>query len=340
MIAERRQRGSGNARPRSRGTLSFALCVFAATAAVAAGQFWPEPFRRAGSAVSNAASPAIGAASEVLRGVGGVWTGALDLVDLRRELERARRENERLREWRAEAQYLESENAVLRALFGVRPQPARQSLTAQVIGGASGPYQHSILANAGEVEGVRDGAPAVDGSGLVGRVVAVGRSSSRILLLTDVNSRVPVVLRESGARAILAGDGSNLPTLLLSSRSNPQTGELIVTSGDGGLYGPGLPVGRVEAITASTIRVAPFARFGALEFVRILERPRGQELAEPAAIVTPAPPCPCPSQPAASATGARLPADWEDRFLSRPPPRGPILGSPEPPDAAPAQPGR
>ncbi len=283
-------------RPRLRKRTALTLAILAGLGIVVVGQQWPTPFADAGAELADAASPAVGVADEALSAVGYVWSGLHGLLNRHREMERLRRENERLREWRAEAQRLEWENASLRALNGVRPQPPQRSLTAQVIGGASGPFQHSVLADAGKEEGVRDGAPVVDGHGLVGRVTGVASHSARILLLTDVNSRVPVVLRESGARAILAGDGSDLPVLvLLSSRAGIQTGEWVVTSGQGGLYANGLAVGRVEKITPDEVRVAPFARLGALGFVRFLE-PRGEPyFASPPSIIAPASACSCES---------------------------------------------
>lgn len=285
-------------RPRLRRRNALALAILAGVGIVVVGQQWPKPFEQAGAELANAASPAVSVADEALRVAGTVWFGMRGLLDRQREMERLRRENERLHEWRAEAERLEWENASLRALTEVRPQPAQRSLTAQVIGGASGPFQHSVLADAGEEEGVRDGAPVVDGHGLVGRVTDVASHSARILLLTDINSRVPVVLRESGARAILAGDGSDLPVLvLLSSRADIQTGEWVVTSGHGGLYANGMAVGRVEDIRPDEVRVAPFARLGTLGFVRILE-PRGEpSFASPTSIIAPAAECPCASPP-------------------------------------------
>lgn len=297
-------------RPRLNRHIALALAVLAGVAIVVIGQKWPQPFADAGAELADAASPAIGVADEALGAVGYVWSGLHGLLDRHREMERLRRENERLREWQAEAGRLEWENASLRALNEVRPQPSQRSLTAQVIGGASGPFQHSVLADAGEEEGVRDGAPVVDGHGLVGRVTGVASHSARILLLTDVNSRVPVVLRESGTRAILAGDGSDLPVLvLLSSRSGIQTGEWVVTSGHGGLYANGLAVGRIESISPDEVRVAPFARLGTLGFVRILE-PRGEPFfASPPSIIAPAAACSCEPSPSSLPQTAPAPRD-------------------------------
>jgi len=210
-----------------------------------------------------------------------------DLYGQNREL---RREIQRLRAWRETARQLEEENAQLRALNNVRLAPHSTFVTGDVVADSGGPFLQSALVNVGARDGVVDGSAAVDGNGLVGRVVGVGEHATRLLLLTDFSSRVPVLVQPTGLRAILSGDGTSTPLLeFLENPDDVTPGEPVRTSGDGGVFPPDLPVGRLIALPGGTWRVALSADYGRLEFVRLLrytpdthiERPGGLILSRP-----------------------------------------------------------
>ena len=210
-----------------------------------------------------------------------------DLYSQNREL---RREILSLRRWRGTARQLEEENAQLRALNNVRLAPHATFVTGDVIADSGGPFRQSALVNVGARDGVVDGSAAVDGHGLVGRVVGVGEHATRLLLLTDFSSRVPVLVQPSGRRAILAGDGTPAPVLeFLDNPDQVTPGDPVRTSGDGGVFPPDLPVGRLIALPGGAWRVALGADYARLEFVRLLrsapdtriERPGGLILSRP-----------------------------------------------------------
>ena len=121
-------------------------------------------------------------------------------------------------------------------------------------------------------DGVARGQAAVTGEGLVGRVAEIGERTARILLLTDLNSHVPVMLEASHERAMLDGDNSDQPRLVyLQSKSSAKVGDRIVTSGAGGVFAPGLPVGVVASVDGGLVRVEPYAELSRLEYVRIID---------------------------------------------------------------------
>jgi rod shape-determining protein MreC len=110
------------------------------------------------------------------------------------------------------------------------------------------------------------------GEGFIGRIIEVGEVSSRVLLITDLNSRIPVMVESTRDRAILAGDNSDEPRLLyLPPAVALSPGDRIVTSGDAGALPPGLPVGTVTAAGEGGARVAPFANWSRIEYVRIID---------------------------------------------------------------------
>ena len=196
------------------------------------------------------------------------WERFSDVHAQNREL---RREIQRLRAWRDAAQSLERENAQLRALNNVRLAPRMGFATGEVIADSGGPFGRSAIVNIGARDGVRDGAAVVDGSGLVGRVVGLGDEVIRVLLLTDFDSRVPVKILPSGRRAILTGDGSPAPRLSFVAEPDAlRVGQQIVTSGDGGVFPPDLPVGVVAALGERAARAHLAADYARLEFVRVL----------------------------------------------------------------------
>jgi len=210
-----------------------------------------------------------------------------DVYSENREL---RREIQRLRAWRETARQLEEQNTQLRALNNVRLAPHSTFVTGDVIADSGGPFLQSALVNVGARDGVVDGSAAVDGNGLVGRVVGVGKHATRLLLLTDFSSRVPVLVQPSGLRAILAGDSTPAPVLeFLESPDEVNPGDPVRTSGDGGVFPPDLPVGRLIALPGGTWRVALSADYARLEFVRLLryapdtriDRPGGLILSRP-----------------------------------------------------------
>ncbi len=202
-----------------------------------------------------------------------------------------RREIQRLRAWREAAQQLEQENARLRALNKVRLAPSTGFTTGEIIADSGGPFLQTGLANVGYLDGVQDGAAVMDGSGLVGRVVGVGRHAARVLFVTDYSSRIPVELRPSGKRAIMSGDATPAPRLdFLDDPDGAAAGETVVTSGDGGVFAPGLPVGMAVVAPSGKPRVRLAADFDRLEFVRVLRYAPENEIDRPGALIDRRPP--------------------------------------------------
>jgi rod shape-determining protein MreC len=209
----------------------------------------------------------------------------IDVYDQNRAL---RREIQALRGWRERARLLEEENAQLRALNHVKLPPRTTFVAGDVIADSGGPFREAVIVNVGRGDQIEDGAAAVDGSGLVGRVVGVGERASRLMLLTDFSSRVPVVIQPGAKRAMLAGDGTPAPKLeFIDGGDRMQPGDLVETSGDGGVFPPDLPVGRVIATPGGTWRVALLADYARLEFVRLLRYRPDTVIDEPGDLVLP-----------------------------------------------------
>lgn len=194
------------------------------------------------------------------------------LAELREENVRLKRENERLLIWQEAARRLSSQNLALQSLLNFKQGPNSHSIATRVIADSGGAFVRSVVVNAGDREGVRKGQAAVSGAGLAGRVAIAGYRSARILLITDINSRVPVLIESSRDRAILSGDNSGKPKLrFLPANASVKAGDRVVTSGHGGVFPPGIQVGRIEVVPDGVMRVNPNVRFDQLEFVRLID---------------------------------------------------------------------
>lgn len=196
------------------------------------------------------------------------------IAAMQAENELLRQENIRLREWFQLAQHLEAENKSLRDLLNVKLEPRHNYITARVMGDGGNAYVKSLLLAAGRGDGVKKNQAVISGEGLIGRIIETGDKSARVLLVTDINSRVPVLIEDSRQHAILAGNNDNLPLLVhLPEGSEVAIGARVVTSGHGGVFPPGLPIGRVELDAAGIPYVKLYADMNRLVHVRIVDRP-------------------------------------------------------------------
>src|SRR5262245_34313112 len=120
------------------------------------------------------------------------------------------------------------------------------TVTARVVAEENGPFSATRIANAGSANGVREGFAAVNENGLVGRVIRVGEYTSRLLLVTDFNSKIPVMGQQSGDRALLVGDSGGAKLAEAETPDKIVPGEMWVTSGDDGQIPLGIHVGRAR----------------------------------------------------------------------------------------------
>jgi rod shape-determining protein MreC len=195
-----------------------------------------------------------------------------DTISLRTDNQKLRDENTHLVEWQNAVVSLEKENRELRSMLHFKTEPNWAYISARVIADTGGAYARGLIVTAGKTDGVREGMAVMTGEGLIGRVIEVGDWSSRILLITDLNSRIPVTIAESGDRAILAGDNSSQPKLLFMPRdANSNDGAHVISSGHGGVFPPNLPVGTLQQSSRGVYTVTPAADLGRVTYVRLVD---------------------------------------------------------------------
>jgi rod shape-determining protein MreC len=252
--------------------LSLPVLMAAALGLMLMGRIDGRLADRARMALADALTPMYSAFTRPVGRVRGLISDVRQVWNLEAENARLRAENAELRRWEAVALALAAENAHFKSELHWVPDPAVPFLTARAIADAGGLYDRAVLVALAPGVVVHVGEIALDAHGLVGRVTEVGKESARVLLITDLNSRIPVRLVSSGARAILAGTNAPDPELLYwPPGTMPAEGEQVVTSGVAGELPPGLPVGSMHYGRGGRAEVVPAAELDQLNFVRLFD---------------------------------------------------------------------
>ncbi len=207
------------------------------------------------------------------------------LYDQNQEL---RRELQKMKAWKEAAVQLEQQNAKLLAQNQVRLDPKLTSVSGVVMADSGSPFRQSVILNVGARDGIVDGWATMDGLGLVGRISGVGQGTSRVLLLTDASSRIPVTIQPSGQRAMLVGDNSPAPPLeFIEAPEQVRPGDQVVSSGDGGVFPAGLLVGQVALGTDNRLRLRMAADYERLDFLRVLRSHPAEQIEEAGKLIPP-----------------------------------------------------
>jgi rod shape-determining protein MreC len=197
-------------------------------------------------------------------GISNYWFAGSQNAQLKAELLAMRR-------WKDRALALQDVNDRYRALLDLKIEPAVGNVSARTLFDSHGPFAHSRLVDVGSASGVENGNPVMSDRGLVGRVTGTASNLSRVLLLTDASSRVPVMVDRNNMRAMLVGDGSGTPRLDYVRGATPlKPGDRIVTSGDGGIFPRGLPIGRAGRTSDGNWRVVLDSDEDTLDFVKVI----------------------------------------------------------------------
>jgi len=256
------------------GAIALVVAVVVATAILLSDR--RETFKAEAYGATRRASDTVLAPVGDVLAAPGRWIGAG--VDTVRDYFGAASENrdlkaqlKEMKQWRDVAIALRDENARYRTLLGLKTDPPIPMVAARIVTDSRGPFADTRLANAGSERGVKAGNPVMSENGLVGRVIGVTDGASRVLLLTDIASRTPVMNDRTNARAILTGDGGPNPRLdYLRGRDPIREGDRLLTSGDGGVLPRGLPVGTAVKGLDGRWRVVLASDRAPIDFVRIL----------------------------------------------------------------------
>lgn len=259
------------ARGRGSGQLSLGIFLVFALIVVLLGRAQPALFNRARAYFSDWASPVLEAARVPVNTVGNWLGGISGFFTVYQENIRLKQENARLRQWQNAALVLDQRLKRYQLLLNAVPDPDVSSMAAHVIGHENRPFLDTIILDAGRRQKVKPGEAVVDERGMVGRIYLAGDHTSWVILLTDLNSRIPVTIEPGDIQAMLTGDNTQAPTIEVSAQgAQLKQGQQIVSSGDGGLLPAGLPIGMVYS-DGQTFRAALLADAASSDEVRILD---------------------------------------------------------------------
>ena len=178
-------------------------------------------------------------------------------------------ENNKLKNNISSSDFLKLENTQLRKLIDEQTSSSSNLVSARVLLDKKSPYLNSFIINIGNNRNIKNGMAVLDGKNFIGRIVDVNFFSSRVLLASDLNSKIPIIVEPSGNHAILSGRGLEMPTLeYLPENYKVQDGDKIYTSGKAGIFSPGIPIGEV-AIKNKIIRAMLFSDLNQTTFVNI-----------------------------------------------------------------------
>jgi rod shape-determining protein MreC len=332
------------ARSRGGAQLPIALLAAFAIALILIGKAQSNLFDRARANVTDWAAPALQVVRQPLAGLDR-WLGSIgNIFDVYQENLRLKDENARLRQWQNAAVVLDGRVKRYQLLLHAVPDPTLSSVLAQVIGRSNRPFLQTMILDAGKAQGVKPGQAVIDQRGMIGRIFLAGDHTAWVILLTDLNSRIPVTIEPGNVQAILTGDNSSAPQLdLLAQNIVLKPGMQVVTSGDGGLLPPGLAVGTVVLDSSGGYRIALLADASSSQDVNIVdfklkqEQPpdvKPQDLPATAAGLPPAPPPPpMPAPGTQPAVAPPVPAAAAKPTVPKPAPA--TNTAQQPPPAAP-----
>jgi rod shape-determining protein MreC len=310
---------------RSNAQLPLVIVLALALALVLLGKAQSGLFDRARMRITDLLAPALESLHQPVESFNR-WIGSInELFHVYQENLTLKDENARLRQWRNVAVVMQDRVHHYQDMLHAVPDPDVDSVLAQVIGRASRPFLQTMILGAGEANNVKPGEAVVDPRGMIGRIYLAGDHTSWVILLTDLNSRIPVTIASANGKtqslqAIMTGDNSAMPMLdTLSQQVILNEGDQVVSSGDGGLVPPGLAVGTVVG-SPGAYRVSLLADPASAEDVEVLafrkppENPPPANVSSqlpavaaglpPAAPPAPAPTPVLPALPAAKPTSA------------------------------------
>ena len=248
---------------------SLGLLVLAAVGAMLIGKADTIVVERVRAAVADLVTPVLDAVAKPVAAINDFVAQVEDVANLRAENARLREENARLLAWQSVARRLDAENVELRGLANFQEGPQARFITARVVGDSGSAFMRSMLLNVGRSAGVAPGQAVITTEGMIGRITDAGEHSARVLLVTDINFRLPVMIERTRERAILAGDNSNGMKLNFM-QVGIQAGDRIITSGHGGSFPVGLAVGTVS-MSKKGLVILPVGDLKRLELVRVVD---------------------------------------------------------------------
>lgn len=256
------------------GHSSSLLLIVLASLILIFGLVRPDAIAGLRIAVTDLMSPTISLLSSPFQNAATSIGNISGMASLRAENAQLKSENARLKEWYQTALMLQAENQSLQNLLNLKSNPAHKYTSTRVLSDAGNAFVKTLIVASGKQDGIKNNQAVLAGDGMIGRIIEAGKNASRVLLITDINSRIPVLIEGSQQKAVLAGNNSDTLSLKhLSKDSSLIEGARIITSGDGGVFPQGFPIGRLAKYPDGSFVVKPFVNTDKITHVRIVDAP-------------------------------------------------------------------
>ena len=204
------------------------------------------------------------------KGLDNFFNNISDHLTLYSNYNKLKEENYKLRSNISKSDFLELENAQLRKLINEQVTSPNNLVSARVMLDKQSPYLNSFIINIGTNKGLVNGLAALDGENFIGRIVDVNFFSSRVLLVSDLNSKIPIIVEPNASHGILSGRGTNYPIIeYLPENSKIEDGNKVYTSGMEGIFSPGIPIGEIKIEENGLIKVRLFSNLDQITFINI-----------------------------------------------------------------------
>jgi rod shape-determining protein MreC len=250
----------------------FYFLFFVAFILIFIALFRPQIASNIKIAIIDTVSPAISFINRPFEEASDSINSISNIAALKAENTRLKAENNRLKEWYQTALMLQAENKSLQSLLNLKIDPQIKYISARTLSDTQNAFSKTILIAAGAEQGIKKNQVVLGGEGVLGRIIEVGQNTSRVLLINDINSRIPITIENINKQAILSGNNEeHLLIQYLEFISDDMIGKKVITTGEAGVFPPGLSIGEIIKIKDKTVFVQPFVQTQNIEFVRILE---------------------------------------------------------------------
>lgn len=224
------------------------------------------------SLATDLVSPIVDLLVVPARAIASVYDYFGEIKEVYKDNQNLREENKKLLNLYDKMKVLEVENKLLANLLNYVSPPEARYITARIIAEEGDAFSHSVIAYTGNSSALKKGQVALSDRGVVGRIDKVGNMYSKILLITDINSRIPVMVEKNRVRGILAGDNTSVPKMVfIPLDAELNIGDRIITSGVAGVFPSGLPVGQIASVEKNNVTVKPYSNLNSLEYIRIVD---------------------------------------------------------------------
>tara|TARA_R110002124_G_scaffold287365_1_gene474143 strand:- start:70652 stop:71455 length:804 start_codon:yes stop_codon:yes gene_type:complete len=223
--------------------------------------------------LSNVFMPALNVVTAPIQTAANKISEISGLAHLDAENTALKLENQRLTAWYQVALQLKSDNESLRRLMSAELPERYDFITARTITDNKRAYVRSMLISAGSEAGVENGQAVIGRNGVIGRVIETANHASRVLLLNDINARLPVIVGAQQTPSIVAGDNGGVLRLIHTPRElDIKEGDVVLSSGHGGLIPAGLPVGHIQINAQGKPYIDVSYGFENIEYVRVVNK--------------------------------------------------------------------